>query len=44
MIFTASYAVFFIALFIFIVETYAVLGTAEYAIAYGMALKMQKGI
>jgi hypothetical protein len=44
MIFTASPAVFVAALFIFVVETYAVLGTAEYAISYGMALRMQKGM
>jgi hypothetical protein len=44
MIFTASPAVFAAALFIFVIETYAVLGTAEYAISYGMALRMQKGM
>ena len=44
MIFTANPAVFAAALFIFVIETYAVLGTAEYAISYGMALRMQKGM
>ena len=41
-LFAASASVVFAALALFIIETYAVFGTAEYAIAYSIAEKMTK--
>jgi len=42
MITTASVSAFIAALSLFIIETYAVFGVIEYAIAYSMAQKMLK--
>lgn len=41
-LFAASSSVVFAALALFVIETYAVFGTAEYAIAYSLAEKMSK--
>lgn len=42
MITTASMSAFIAALSLFVIETYAVFGVIEYAIAYSMAQKMLK--
>jgi hypothetical protein len=42
MITTSSVAVFVAALSLFVIETYAVFGVIEYAIAYSMAQKLVK--
>jgi hypothetical protein len=42
MITTSSVAVFIAALSLFVIETYAVFGVVEYAIAYSMAQKLVK--
>lgn len=42
MIATSSVAVFTVSLFIFVIETYAVFGVVEYAVAYSMAQKLMK--
>jgi len=42
MIATSSVAVFAVSLSLFVIETYAVFGVIEYAVAYSMAQKLMK--